>query len=129
MTTGEEPCGAQPAPKGLDPLAERWLALWREELAALAQDPAAAAAWQAMIAQGAAWTTLLAKAPSPDAAQRPAPGAASPGAGDDARAGGAELGALPARLDALERRLAALEGGQGGSPAPGRPARRRKRDG
>jgi hypothetical protein len=137
MSEGEGPWRPQPEGEAsLDALAESWLALWRDEIAALAQDPAGLAVWQGLLAQGTAhWAAFVARAggAAPDAAAPPAaapgPAAAPPApcARPAAGAGGADPAPLLARIAQLEQRLAALEAGAGEGAAPaGRPRRRRR---
>ena len=101
----------------LDRLAEEWIGLWQEEIAALAADADMAAAWRLMLGGGPmGWPGSAAReagAPAAAAASRPARDAAM--AGD----GGAAAGLLE-RIAALEARVAALEAGGG---APRRAAR------
>jgi len=98
---------------GLDRLAEEWIGLWQEEVAALVADADMMAAWRLMLG---GWTGGMAhEAGSAAAAAASRPPRDAPVAGDgDAAAG------LLERIAALEARLAALEAGGG---APRRPAR------
>lgn len=108
----------------LDRLAADWIALWQDELAALATDPEVVQAWQRAFGLGVAWlragrTDERATAPGA-AAAGPAPGSRP---GDPL--GGADAALLLARIDALERRLAALEQRPAGGGADRRGPRRK----
>jgi hypothetical protein len=100
----------------LDQLAEEWIGLWQEEIAALSADADMAAAWRLMLGGWTGGAAREAGAAAAAAASRPAGDAA--GDGD----GGAAAGLLE-RIAALEARVAALEGGGG---EPRRPARRKR---
>jgi hypothetical protein len=102
---------------GLDRLAEEWIGLWQEEIAALVADADMMAAWRLMLGGWMGGMAHEAGTPAAAAASRPAGDAAV--AGD----GGASAGLLE-RVAALEARLAALEvKGDAGGGAPRRPAR------
>lgn len=117
----------------LDRLAEAWITLWQNELAALAADAEVAAAWRQAFGLATAW---LGAAPDraggragherAAAAPRPTAAGAASGAGAGDALGGADAAALLRRIDALERRLAALEGAPAGGEADRRRPRRRR---
>jgi hypothetical protein len=110
-------------------LAERFLDLWQDQLAAIATDPdlaeLVARLWGQWLVGPAAWRTPAAETPARPAARartraakaadekRPDPaGAEAPGAAAAAAAPrdhGPDVGDLLARLGTLEKRLAALE--------------------
>jgi hypothetical protein len=98
---------------GLDRLAEEWIGLWQEEIAALAADADMMAAWRLTLGSLMGGMAHEAGSAAAAAASRPARDATV--AGD----GGTAAGLLD-RVAALEARLAALEAGGG---APRRPAR------
>jgi hypothetical protein len=127
---------ADPAPGGPDhadpaALAERFLDLWQDQLAAVATDPdlaeLVARLWSQWLVGPAAWRPPPAAAPARPSAARPARpreaprhhdttgqagGAETPGTAPAAAASGdrgADVGDLLARIGTLEKRLAALE--------------------
>ena len=115
-----------PPASDYDALAKRYLDLWQQQVAKLAQDPAqlsgSAAAWSQMAA--AMMKNVSPAAPtasahdgsskSPNASPVGTPAPQSPHGN-----GGVDLADVVGRLDALERRLAVLEG----AAKPARPAR------
>ena len=116
----------------LDDLAAAWIALWQDELTALAGDPEVVAAWRQAFGLAATWWRAVQDRPpdDPAAAPWPAPAGAAPGAGAGDPLGGADAArvraGLAARIDDLERRLATLERGAAGGRADRRQPRRRR---
>jgi hypothetical protein len=112
-------------------LADRFLDLWQDQLAAVATDPdlaeTVARLWsQWLVGPAAAWRTPMTDAPAKPAARaprqraadgrppesQPEPRAETPGAAPAAAASrdhGPDVGDLLARIGTLEKRLAALE--------------------
>ncbi|WP_254434899.1 hypothetical protein [Magnetospirillum sp. UT-4] len=130
------------APPDLKALARRYLDLWQEQVAAMANDPALAEALArsiALIAQGpAAFVQVAQTGMSSPASEARTPDAASPKRPFPASTGSPAVAAAPddpcldaaglaRRLAAVEDRLAALESrlGEGGGKPEGGPRRRR----
>jgi hypothetical protein len=123
---GTDP-GAEAAADTIDPgdpaeLADRFLDLWQDQLAAIATDPElaemVARMWSQWLVGPAAWRSPMTDAPAKPAARAPRQRAAdgarteTPWAAPAAAASrdhGPDVGDLLARLGTLEKRLAALE--------------------
>jgi hypothetical protein len=115
---------ANPLPPNLEQLAQRFLALWQEQLALWFSDPALVAGGTqllspllAMAAQGQGlWTDALDLTRA--STKPPATGTAPAGAAS--QPSGTDIAQLADRVAALEARLAAMESGAGiigGGPA------------
>jgi hypothetical protein len=131
------------APPDPERLAERFLDLWQDQLAAIATDPdlaeLVARLWTQWLVGPSAWRPMAAAAPDAETAPRPSPhapdapphdaAAQAPGAAPAAapsRDPEPDVGHLRARLGALEKRLAALERvPRGRRSSPERRSRRR----